>query len=126
MIDSFGNHPFDSMIDSFGNNPFDSMIDSFGNNPFDCKVVYRDGRPPEDWKLDLENYAPRIGDTLTIHSHGRQFYVSATERQLTPHSDETFMILHELRHCFECGIPYGNIHPDDECKTGAVQAVMES
>ncbi|KKL59540.1 hypothetical protein LCGC14_2214360 [marine sediment metagenome] len=74
----------------------------------------------------MDGYTPQVRDTLIIHSHGRQFYVFATERQLTLHGDQTFVILHESRLCSECGLSYGNIHPDDGCRTGAVQAVMES
>lgn len=111
------------------------MIPGFGESSklLDCLLVRRDGSPPEEIRVDLDGHDPGLGDTLTMQSGGRQFYVAVKEHHIrclpgtsvVPGIRE-FVILHELRHCPECRIPYGNVHPDSHCKHGTVEAVMES
>lgn len=99
------------------------MIPDSGRR-LDCKLVRRDGTS-EEFVIDTDCGAPQAGDSLTVNGRG-EFYISELTHQLTLHGNKVFVILHELHHCSECGLPYGNVHPDTGCKAGAVQAVMES
>ena len=99
------------------------MISDSGRR-LDCKLVRRDGTS-EEFVINTDYGVPQVGDSLTVNGRG-EFYISELTHQLTLHGNKVFAIVQYLRHCPECGLPHGNVHPDTGCGTGTVQAVMES
>ena len=89
-----------------------------------CRIFHRN-REPEDVMVDADPFVLYVGDSLNITSLG-DFLIVEVEHIFAPGRNYAVYVLNHKRHCPECDIVYGMIHPDSPCELGMVEAVMES
>ncbi|KKK75189.1 hypothetical protein LCGC14_2876240 [marine sediment metagenome] len=92
------------------------------------KVRTRDDLVPENKEYQRKAWAKRkpgmIGEIVKhSNSHGLCFEVLHNNGSSGWYEPDEVDV---LRQCPECLVLYGDDHPDDDCRTGTVEAVMGS